>query len=456
MPPIRILYWNIENFAINKIQGTLDARERLAYILKHLTRLDATPDIFVVVEVETGNAGRGRLVHGQGLAGWDALLGALRREVHPYDNWMGVPPLQTADVLHVSEGVAVFYNSSRLAFTGPDIWPGGTGAEPIPGTRKRKARDSWYPPSCGQCLPADRRVPDDALHNPGEPEASCAARTSFRYADRADPLLRGRRIGFPRQRSPYMVTFSEITHPERRMPDSLRDLTLFAVHAPPNEWFARNYLRTLSNTGEIVDRLDPREVRIIAGDFNVNLLREEANEHTGAVTLSEDPIFREFRQDSGYAQQALHLDGLLEDPDNRRRGYFATHMKPRDEAAFWSTHAVRRFYAGYGYVSHQFRGNLTYSIDNVFTRYGEQAGADPANFTILNGVVGSPYTRHPVPDRVPAGLLGFPISMADLEFQDPPESAWDFAIDLYQRSRAWANYGHIRSTSDHMALVIDV
>jgi hypothetical protein len=87
----RVLYWNIENFAINKIQNPsakkrqrggaikvdLSSAERLTYINRHVTETD--PDIFVVVEIETPyNNNRGVLCGGGGATGVLALLVSLR------------------------------------------------------------------------------------------------------------------------------------------------------------------------------------------------------------------------------------------------------------------------------------------------------------------------------------------------------------------------------------------
>jgi hypothetical protein len=47
---IRILYWNIQNFTMNKIDFTRNAIDKLDHIIEVFTS-DAPPDIFAVVEV---------------------------------------------------------------------------------------------------------------------------------------------------------------------------------------------------------------------------------------------------------------------------------------------------------------------------------------------------------------------------------------------------------------------
>ena len=112
----RVLYWNIENFGINKIYNPNTrkrktgsslkeadaANERLAEINTVLTA--ANPQVIVVVEVESAP------FNGFGLLGTGAgTLGALGLQIVAQNalggNWALVPPLQTGP----TEAVAVLY-----------------------------------------------------------------------------------------------------------------------------------------------------------------------------------------------------------------------------------------------------------------------------------------------------------------------------------------------------------
>ncbi|MBS1912329.1 MAG: hypothetical protein JST22_10115 [Bacteroidetes bacterium] len=448
--PIRILYWNIENFALNKVanpnnrkrqrgasmtQGVASAA-RQAYILSHLTAIPAPPDIMVVVEVETGYDAPGRIVRGAGANGAAALLLAIRAAT-ANANWMLVPPIQTGP----NEGVGIFYDSTNLVFTGPYIWPGGAGGVAVaPGGVGAAA----YAAPFNVSITTGRVVPGGAMHNVGTAENLCAARVDFTHAAALGPPLAGTPIAYA-GRAPYMASFADITGGG----GVVRNITLYAVHSPATVFAAGPYLAGLANTQEIVAANAATELKVVLGDFNVNLLTAAPG---WVRSLPYGGLVG-----AGYG---LALDPLAPAPGapaNGYEGYYATHIRRGKSAVYWSTAALNTYYPAYGYYGSEIVANF-YAIDNIFTRYG--AGIAPPganNFTILNGIVGSQYNLFPPPAvGTPQGALAFPIAMAGGAFAAPPAIAPAFTAGRKKSFNGWANYGFIRSTSDHLALVMDV
>jgi hypothetical protein len=139
-------------------------------------------------------------------------------------------------------------------------------------------------------------------------------------------------------------------------------------------------------------------------------------------------------------------------------GYFATHMKKRRSGVFWSVIGTPSNYPGYGYIGSSDRDRL-YSIDNVLVR----APAGGAQVSIVNSVMGSPLTAYPwagagpPPPVPPVGAVPFVTSFA-LGAPDwlPTQVAPALGMGMATTFRGADNFGHIRSASDHLALVADV
>lgn len=459
----RILYWNIENFAENKI-NSVDVRNR--QVGSTVTRAEASrkrrdyveqvvrtvrPDVFVVVEIESApHRGAGQLAVEAGARGCLTLLGHLRT-VLPAENWDLVPPLQTGP----NEAVAVFYRHDRLTFCGPSLWPGGLG--PSVRADDPQARPPGnYPALMDGALPAGALVPRDGhWPNAGQCVRQCAANTSYEWslAQAADGI--GRFDWGARERAPYQVCFLEtptlvppIPVPAPPAPDAnTRVLTVFAVHAPAHAGVAEEYLRNLSRLAEITEGQGPHEVRVVVGDFNVNLMDDQFAPVAayGWLTSLGTPY-------------RLLLRPPVPPPQPPFAGfadYFATHIRHRYSAVCWSTQAERRVAPGYGYTGSDY-GPPASAIDNAFVRHGAAVKAPEARFTIINPVVGSPYTA--VGGGVPNGsvhldrLINVPASVLG----HAPDVAPDYAPGLASNFRAWDNYGYLRSTSDHLPLVMDV
>ncbi len=458
----RILYWNIQDFAVNKINNpdavaiqpgstltrNVASQQRLNYLLSNLAIAGGfgSPNIIVVVEVETGFDGNGQLVRGAGMQGAIELLGAIRGRLG--DRWALVPPLQTGP----NEGVAVYYDSETLVFSGPYVWPGGDAGR-VPGDRLTGTAPQAYPQRLWNLFPAAvRQVPQGSRFNAGVFEDMCAARTRFTYAPSAG-ILAGTPIPYIRQRSPYMVTFAEIDGVTKNF---TRNISIFGIHAPAWSWSARNYLRGLATTQQVVEPMGDREVRVIAGDFNVNLMEEDLTRtqaYSDFLALSAAPPRPNY---------TIGYDPLVPAPGLPQgyKGYYTTHIKPTEHSRYWSTAGNPSYYPAYGYLGSSLVTNF-YAIDNFFTCYAPNAPLPGLrNLTILNGVVGSPFgVQVPPYGGAPVGSLPLPIAMAaggPGGMLDPQPQAPPFSIGLYNSFTGWGNYGHIRSTSDHLALVMDI
>jgi hypothetical protein len=464
----RIMFWNIENFSVNKIANpdnvrrqkgstlTLQAAsvERLNYIQGHIVA--AQPDILVVVELETTPGGvRGSLAGGNALPACQVLLAMLRSLVGPVGGigaeWMMVPPLKVGR----REAVAVFYRAGTagaggtwpngLFFTGPFVWNGAVAADGA-GAAPAAYAGLGYANTLG------RNVPAGAQYNPGIREDHCAARVTFTWRDDPAFMLPGEAYDFGAQRSPYMVTFAEMNAAGTAV---ARNITLFAVHSPAGHNSAPNYLtNVLPALEEVTNGLGATEMRVIAGDFNVNVI------HSGDGPADPDQNrYNELYNELCDYDYALALspnpphDIVPPVPPLGYRGYFATHMRGMRTASFLSSTGAPQYYPGYNYIGAE-TGNY-FGIDNIYVRYGADVEPpSPNNFTILNGCVGSPYHVVPLPaGEPPRGTVVFASQMEHLAIA---AQAADFAIGQRSRLKGWNNFGRIRSTSDHMALVMDI
>ncbi|UIJ71029.1 hypothetical protein [Aurantimonas sp. HBX-1] len=453
----RILYWNIEKFAANKMANPSTKRQRgasmtaaqasaarLAYINTHwgITAggVLSRPDIIVIVEVATGYDGPGILARGSGPDGALALLVALRA-VTGNANWMLVPPLQTGP----REAVAVYFDSSNLVFTGPWLWPGGVGpaiAPLAPGVFGPALPTVAYAAPFAGALPV-AAVPAGTI-NTGTAQDQLAACTDFTYA--AAHMNAGTAVNFGALRTPYWVSFAEMSG-GGALP-VVRNISLFCIHSPASA-AAGQYLTDLADLAEITDGIAANEVRVVLGDFNVNLLNNNATKTRNASYTAMA------------ANYALGIDrpGGPPAPIDGWLGYFATHIKRGNGSTYWTTGTQTDYYPGYGYIGSTIYQNF-YSIDNILARYGAgvAAGGPMTDVTVLNGVVGSRYNviAAPVPGNPPIGTYDLPIYMAGAPFAAPAAQAPAFSAGRRSAFNGWNNYGRIRSTSDHLAIVADI
>jgi len=459
----RILYWNIQQFGINKINNPSIKRQRGSSINFAAASTDRRtlimsviaanlPDIIVVVETSTGGGNEGTTITAGGQTGALDLLVRIRA-VHGA-NWMLVPPLILGQG-GVSEGISVYYNSAVLDFTGPFGWQGGGNAADDVATiglvNLAEYPAPWYlgVGNANNVLPAGNTPGTPGIINPFMPMSRLAGQWLFH-----DAALVPNRLQFPGigNRPPFLTTFWDAANN--------RNIKLLSYHAPPQSLPAANGTNRLASILEMTANLGAQDAGVIVGDFNVDLFSAffrgiAYGTLTAAVGVGGG---------AGYARQINPTANVYPN-----KSYVCTHITSRDRATPWTTNG----YPGYGYVGSDDGFPGYDSIDNVLTRYGAAAGGPAANMTIVNKITGSPYNRVlPTPGGAPAGnyvyntgmqpivgglAAGLPVALPLPPA--PPGGAGGYVpgtLGALKRFRGWANYGKIRSTSDHLPLIIDV
>ena len=463
----RILYWNIENFGINKFanpsnkrprkgQGGLTFQQAAAQRRQVLARVlnAAAPDIIVVVEVSSGDSSPNDLATMTGgMEGCIDLLARLRA-ANPGMGWRLVPPLRIGTG-GKAESVGVFYRGVTTipgphvitrTFTGPNRWTGG-----YAGNSVAAGVAAAYPAAAGgnpdiqaMLVPpgsAVRVIPAGAQYNVGVNEDRVAARTSFQIDNNG---AAGGGINYGVFREPYMVTFSE----RNGTTGAVRNLTLFAIHSPALVGNPQVFITYLANTWEVATPNGGTEVRVVCGDFNVNLLNPNGTDAQQYAQLTA----------TGY-QLLLTPGGAPPANLDLWRGYFATHIKPKNKTAasrfLWSQNLGNQSpYPGYGYIGSDFVANF-FSIDNILVRPAPGGGT---NFTIMNTVVGTPLNAGGTvpPAGASAGVRPMGNSFTNAFAWPPTPNGVVYNLGLATNLTSWANYGYVRSTSDHFALYAEV
>jgi hypothetical protein len=384
---MRLMVWNINRFNQNTFNRS---NYNQSYITSTITGQPL--DIFIVIEVQTAQAGvRGQLVTGNRRAGVLTLL-QLLRNLPGHPDWRLVPPVRIAPVQNgneYNEGIAVFYNNATLTFTGPDY----IGAQGIVTPNAHNA--TAYPNTWNGALPAGNNR---------------AGRLNFQHYQNHSIL------NFPgnQDRRPWLTTFTEIG-------GAGRTLKLFTVHFPPTGLGEQGNPRacqaalSLSDAAELRN-LAPNEVAIVAGDFNINL--------------------RQFGNLPNAQRTQYHsLIGAL-------GGGLPLFVGDETLIESANTATVQGQAPRYGYLR-------PLSLDNIFLRYAAPA-APPANHNalVVNRVIGT-GANYPVDmfNDIPQ-ILGFPA--ADFTPQER-DDLFRFE-ENYGHLGTFNNLG----TSDHLPLVIDI
>ena len=466
----RVMVWNIDQFDITKLQafGFDDdptfglppfemAVGHQAYINANLSPvhpggLAVFPDILVIVEVSTlfqaNNNIPGMLDDGLGGEGAVELL-ELIRGASGNANWMMVPPLQTG----VSDSVAVYYDSTKLAFAGPWVWPGARGPAVNPNQGPAPATAA-YPAMYNGVLP-NRAVPA-GLPNAGVQEDICAANTTFHVAPGLPNA--GNAVNFGANRAPYQITFGELNGAGA----VVRRLDLFAVHGPARKGRARTFIQQLSQLAEVAVAPAANQVKVVLGDFNLNLT--ENVQTGGRHELVQEAAYNHLTA-LGYGMALSSPAPVPFDPTvpatfTGYTGYLATHMRTLMDATYWYVSNTADFYPGYGIIGSQGSSVRDYSYDNILAWFGGGAGGPIGEVSIMSGIVDQPFTQViPPPHGAPPGFYTWPVQMADPRYANPPDRITD-----QHRNQAsdqgtliqWNNYGRIISTSDHMSLIATI
>ena len=470
----RILYWNIQNFTMNKIDdGSQAAADKMDYIVD-IFDTDVHPDIFVVVEV-FARTGEAASVEGTVLQPYLpsaqaclALLNAIRA-LDGCEDWCLVPPLALGG-MGFTEGVAVFYNPNTLQFTGPRLYykwhhdPNDLTGQAQPVHQNTYQRIVDYPLSWKNCLPNPQN-PIAELQKDREWPFTIGANQTVRLKEwnlagewqywlrnrpipSFDGFLDANRIQFPSSghRAPFWTQFYDLDSAHTVNP---RVLNLFTVHTSPAT--AVQAMASMETAAEMT-MVNDDAVNIILGDFNVDSFSDSAYAYNwminGIYTMHWDPRVAH----AGVVQPA-------------RMPYCMTHYLPLRDATPFRAGALpdarNNVYPRYGYMGTAWPVlSLSGAIDNVFTAYGQDAGvpAHPNHMTIINKVVGVPYNKFAAPPNVTAELTSGVNSISSMSVEIPqtiPPGGivpWVDTIGF----RHWRNFGVIRGTSDHLPLMIDV
>lgn len=450
----RILYWNIRQFAINKIDAPR-AKRRWdgSFIIppqpgyrKRVIRTTITqnkPDIFVVVETSTGAGAAGTLISAGGADGSIFLLQQMRTWF-PGDDWRLIPPLRLGQG-NVQEGISVFYNHARVQFTGPWGWQGdGNPSDSVANIGLGNLVN--YGPPWVNLLPAGNAPAGLNTINPGVPYRKLAGQWLFHgpLAGGVAPVL-----GFPNafNRTPFLTTFWE----PGAGGAAGKMIKLLAFHASPKKQQAADGTNQLSNILEMTTDLAANQVGVIVGDFNVDLF------NTHFEPIAYDRLLGAFPAGVGYTRQINPTANIWPD-----KGYVCTMLRSHNSARPWATNG----YPGYEYVIQ----DTFSSVDNILTRYGGGSAVGPAtNITIANRVTGTPYNRDvPAIAGAPQGSLIYNSAMAldggglpsalPLPIAGPTGHGGIVPgnIGALTSFVGWNNYRRIISTSDHMGLIVDV
>lgn len=254
----RLIVWNINRFSINTVDDSSgnDFLERLNsiaqsalnhFFIENIAKAadgnGNSADILVVIEVQSSRNVLGSLVGGSGAPGVIFLLNSLRENVAA--DWCVVPPLKLVGVndageaANYTEGIAVFFRSSKLNFTGPYIWPTGGGVAVPPGAGVPGA----YPPPWTNALPANNFFAGqfEFFKNPQNRTGN------FNYIS-------------GNYRRPFFTTFTEVA--------GGRVIKLMTAHPSPNSSKVA-VVNSMASIVEIQPSQNPQVV-VVTGDFNLN------------------------------------------------------------------------------------------------------------------------------------------------------------------------------------------
>lgn len=402
--PTNLLVWNVQFFTSNKISmqksewldlvdingnvvdGNFDTLLNLEYITTNIK--DADAHIFVLIENLSSQGTMGSLAEGNGAIGSRLMLDRIRGATLNA-NWMLVPPLKLVDKVQTekdalgllallkegayTECISVYYRSDLLNFVGPYVWPLSPNNND---TRKVAQRNTGqatqaYPADWDDCYPVGN---------------SFAGQFEFFV----NPVARTGQVLFPDygSRRPFLTQFREIG-------GAARLITLVSVHYPPNSPDAGTaFARTLSYFAQGNWPIQPDEVILVAGDFNLDYL-------TDGILDSD------------------RLDGTA-----RRNGFSLALRTP------WSNQPTmlknKRYATPYSYLKQE-------GLDNIAYRYG--GGILPVIVDVLDRVGGT----------LPSLMF---TSMASIKAL-PTEEQKKYVFRLEQN---FSYMGPVPGVSDHLAL----
>lgn len=445
--PIRVMMWNIENFTLNKRNNNKwdKAQLRWNHILDTIQRVN--PDIFVLIEVESGGSNEGTICGGTAQQGVLQLLADLQAHgANNFNAFRVVPPI-VSGTGGKREGIAVFFKTTNLRFTGPYVWTGALASPPR--DRQGLVASAAYAAPWNNALPAANNQNQLA--------------GQWRFSDtptNVNPRQAAANL-FPRpdNRSLYRVNFLDTSV----VPN--RTIELFAMHAPPQPATAVEVVKSLAQVGDLGMDPDNDVVQVLVGDFNVNVIDPDQ-------AKAFDPLSSGWRQASEgkkqkrtpFTRHNINTPTSLKGVGGKSRFLQGKSYKHTGRiAAGQGQPALGPAYYDYIATAREDAGTQL-ALDNILTRYGGLAAGGPAaNFHVVNRVYQMPANGYP-----PAmGLMPNPANPLVNVAATIPLMLTTYNIGAANPQVAQANsyfrnytrFGKIaagRGASDHMALVIDV
>ncbi|MEM6273159.1 MAG: hypothetical protein AAF998_27355, partial [Bacteroidota bacterium] len=363
-PGTSIVFWNIEKFGQKKFSKKIIGAHRMKYFLSVIKA--AQPQIISIVEVQTDKEKEpdGTLIQNEGLKGaLITLIDEIRKETGN-QHWMLVPPLRIGSG-GLRESVAVIYDSSKLYFTGPNVW-----TSPMNPAMVKKSRSfpiNQVPAGSDIAAYSDklnpyfsnRTIPSHAKYNAGRMENKVAGRYRYKQVSKTDPLQLedlffpygtpqaipssssetqpqkkarlSKDINPPRSRTPFLATFCPVNPPADGSP--AKNIKLYTVHTTPGDTAQDSKARrAVQNLAKIND-LEPanNEVTVIAGDFNVNIGQKNGGPYLGLLRQGYSPGIHAFN----VVPQEAFVDVSHPDvyPEAAKRPYTLTMMMSRREGS---------------------------------------------------------------------------------------------------------------------------
>ncbi len=472
----RILFWNIENFSDDTINATTTAgTNRRDVILQHLrqlynpllppspaTLLRDSPDIFAVVEVCGMRLKFGDRVAGEVMdqtlppaAGVIQLLADINADpgIKNHGAWRLIPPIVSGQDGY-REGVAIFYNSTNLIFTGPNLY-NPTAAIPAvpPATRTGMSipvgagAPGNYPGTFANTLPAvavhpllppvaapiAARLPAGVLQNQlaGQWEFNTATGSptpKLRFpgvgVDPSSPIVSGlapaptsmighgslgTAAGTGKERSPFLVTFWDTINN--------REIQLLVYHSSPDSAVAATAM--LGHIQELQPPTYP-QVSVIAGDFNIDVTGPSVLAAFAYAPLTAHLLYAQQIQRPPLTPQVTATGATLpfltfEKSYVYTMVYSIKNKKnPRDEdrSSKYYPYPYSTPYPSDNYPSFDGVSNedsrpyqmLTLNADNIFIRYAPPLPPGPNNTTIVNLITGTPYAHPQVQNNYITGM----------------------------------------------------
>ena len=400
------------------------------------------PDILVILEVISGRGPkRYQSIDGAGATGVMELLQMLR-VFNPH--YCLVPPVRLSTAIGEEggrdmEGIAVFYDSSKLQFMGPQKWTANNAQDMGSADASQNYAPVWQATPftvkttagvVDGCALPNRQV---QIAGSPFPENQLAGQCIY-------PIAGERRIhwfGGEQGRPPLLTVFQELG-------GAKRTIKLCSMHATRGR--SAEAVDEISQVPAITN-LGANEVSVLVGDFNVDLLSADKK------AAAYDRLVAD-----GYA---LVLENTLaQAPD-----FVGTTLERETKH-----NLLQGTYPGFGYLKTlgAEEDQRIESLDNILVK-----GCDYTGGMVLNRVVGVDATQAAGNNPAPgAGTLhyGYPTAPGSLT-QGPFSCAMATTAEAIQRGartqrnrameedivfRQIQNYGKIRGASDHMALVVDV